>query len=249
MKISNEFRVAASLEQAWELLTDIEAIAPCLPGARLTGSDGDAYQGTMKVKVGPITAEYSGTATITELDEAGRRVLLSASGRDSRGAGNASAEIEATMVEDSSGSGHGTVVSIDTELRVAGKVAQFGRGVMADVSTKLIGQFAECVEAKLADVAVAAGSSDDTAGPSAVPAEEVSDIPPSQDESTTGTDRADTRADLGDLGSEGTASAAEQDDDNDALDLLDVAGAALAKRLVPVALVVIVVVVLLVLLL
>jgi len=246
MKISNEFRVAASLEQAWELLTDIEAIAPCLPGARLTGSDGDAYQGTMKVKVGPITAEYSGTATVTELDEAGRRVLLSASGRDSRGAGNASAEIEATMVEDSSGSGHGTVVSIDTELRVAGKVAQFGRGVMADVSTKLIGQFAECIEAKLADAAAAKAPSGDTAVPSGVPAEEASDIPPSQDESTTGTDRADTRADLG---SEGTASAAEQDDNNDALDLLDVAGAALAKRLVPVALVVIVVVVLLVLLL
>jgi len=246
MKISNEFRVAASLEQAWELLTDIEAIAPCLPGARLTGSDGDAYKGTMKVKVGPITAEYSGTATITELDETGRRVLLSASGRDSRGAGNASAEIEATMVEDSSGSGHGTVVSIDTELRVAGKVAQFGRGVMADVSTKLIGQFAECIEAKLADAAAAKAPSGDTAVPSGVPAEEVSDIPPSQDESTTGTDRADTR---GDLGSEGTASAADPDDNNDALDLLDVAGAALAKRLVPVALVVIVVVVLLALLL
>lgn len=145
MKIENDFRVAAPIDQAWALLTDIPAIAPCLPGAELTGQDGDEFQGQMKVKVGPVTAEYAGSATIIEMNEADRVVTLKASGRDKRGAGNASADITATMTED----GDGTVVAISTDLKVSGKVAQFGRGVMADVSKKLLGQFAECIEGKL----------------------------------------------------------------------------------------------------
>lgn len=145
MKIENDFRVSAPIEEAWALLTDIPAIAPCLPGAELTGQDGETFEGKMKIKVGPVTAEYKGTATITELDEANHRVLLSATGRDSRGSGNASAEITAVMTPD----GDGTMISIDTDLKIAGKVAQFGRGVMADVSKKLIGQFADCIGSKL----------------------------------------------------------------------------------------------------
>ncbi len=231
MRIDNEFRVPASVEQAWALLTDIEAIAPCLPGARLTGSDGDTHTGTMKVKVGPITAEYKGTAAITELDEVNRRVLLAASGRDSRGAGNASADIEATMTAD----GDGTLVAIGTDLRVAGKVAQFGRGVMADVSTKLIGQFAECIEAKLAAKAAT--------GPDAAdPADPASGGP--------GPSPADGNADAAASsygGSDGhqTSTAGDATHADEPLDLLDVAGAAVAKRLIPVALVVAAVVVLL----
>ena len=145
MKIENDFRVSAPIEEAWALLTDIPAIAPCLPGAELTGQDGDTFEGKIKIKVGPVSAEYKGTATVTELDEINHRVLLSASGRDSRGSGNASAEIVAVMTPD----GDGTKVSIDTDLKIAGKVAQFGRGVMADVSKKLIGQFAACIRSKL----------------------------------------------------------------------------------------------------
>ena len=145
MRIENDMHVSASMEEAWALLTDIPAIAPCLPGAKLVGQDGDTYEGTMKVKVGPIVAEYSGTATVVEMNEADRTVKLTASGRDKRGAGNASADIFASMVED----GGGTTVSIATDLKVAGKVAQFGRGAMADISKKLLGQFAECIEAKL----------------------------------------------------------------------------------------------------
>ena len=157
MKIENDFRVAAPIDQAWALLTDIPAIAPCLPGAELTGEEGDDFHGQMKVKVGPVTAEYAGTATIIEMNEADRVVTLKASGRDKRGAGNASADITATMTED----GEGTVVAISTDLKVSGKVAQFGRGVMADVSKKLLGQFAECIEGKLEapeDVAAAVAS-------------------------------------------------------------------------------------------
>ena len=157
MRIENDMHVAASIDEAWALLTDIPAIAPCLPGAELTGQDGDTYEGTMKVKVGPVTAEYAGSATITEMDEANRTVKLTASGRDKRGAGNASADIEASMVETDGG----TTVSIATDLKISGKVAQFGRGVMADVSKKLLGQFAECIESKLEspeEIAEAVGS-------------------------------------------------------------------------------------------
>jgi len=146
VKIENEMHVGVPIEEAWRLLTDIPAIAPCLPGAELTGQDGEEYEGRMKVKVGPITAEYQGRARITDMNEAERRVQLTAKGRDSRGAGNASAEIVAQMTPD----GTGTRVTIVTDLKISGKVAQFGRGVMADVSKKLLGQFAECIEAKLA---------------------------------------------------------------------------------------------------
>lgn len=151
--------VGVPIEEAWVLLTDIPAIAPCLPGAELTGRDGDDFEGRLKVKVGPITAEYQGTARITEMDEEAHRVTLTAKGRDTRGAGNASAEIVARMSPD----GAGTRVTIITDLKISGKVAQFGRGVMADVSKKLLGQFADCVEAKLA-VASGDGEATDSAG-------------------------------------------------------------------------------------
>lgn len=178
MKIENDFRVAAPIDQAWALLTDIPAIAPCLPGAELTGQEGDDYQGQMKVKVGPVTAEYTGSATIIEMNEADRVVTLKASGRDKRGAGNAAADITATMTED----GDGTVISISTELKVSGKVAQFGRGVMADVSKKMLGQFAECIEGKLEAPADDAGEGSPTVDESAAGASE-SDAQGGSDES------------------------------------------------------------------
>ncbi len=219
MKIENDFRVAAPIEQAWALLTDIPAIAPCLPGAELTGQDGDTFEGKMKIKVGPVTAEYKGTATITELDEANHRVLLSASGRDSRGSGNASADITAVMTPD----GDGTNISIDTELKIAGKVAQFGRGVMADVSKKLIGQFADCIGGKL----------DPPAEDDAEPAESAPEEP--------GAEAEDAKA-----SSESGAGAGETE--TEALDLLDVAGGAMAKRLVPVLVAIVVIIILIVVL-
>ncbi len=163
MEITNEMRVGVPIEEAWVLLTDIPAIAPCLPGAELTGRDGDDFEGRMSVKVGPITAEYKGTARITEMDEDARRVTLTAKGRDTRGAGNASADIVAEMFPD----GAGTRVTIVTDLKISGKVAQFGRGVMADVSKKLLGQFAECIEAKLVDAPADDPAADAPADPAA----------------------------------------------------------------------------------
>ncbi len=139
MKIEDSFRVEVPVEEAWKVLLDLERIAPCLPGAQLTEVEGDEYRGTVKIKVGPITAQYKGVAKIEEADEANRKVVLQAEGRDTRGQGNASATVIATLV----GDGDGTTVNIDTDLNITGKVAQFGRGVMADVSSKLLGQFAD----------------------------------------------------------------------------------------------------------
>jgi carbon monoxide dehydrogenase subunit G len=142
MKIEDQFRVNVPFEQAWNVLLDIERIAPCMPGAQLTEVEGNEYRGIVKVKVGPITAQYKGAARIVEADQGAGRVVIKAEGRDTRGQGNASATVTATLV----GDGDFTQVSIDTDLNVTGKVAQFGRGVMADVSSKLLGQFVSCLE-------------------------------------------------------------------------------------------------------
>jgi carbon monoxide dehydrogenase subunit G len=146
MELTNDFRVGISVPEAWKVLTDVERIAPLLPGAQLQEVEGDEYRGVVKVKVGPITAQYKGAATFLERDEPAGKVVLSASGRDTRGQGNASATITATMTAD----GDGTKVTVVTDLTVTGKVAQFGRGVLAEVSAKLLGQFVDALEADLA---------------------------------------------------------------------------------------------------
>jgi carbon monoxide dehydrogenase subunit G len=147
MEINDSFRVNRPIEDTWKVLLDIERIAPCLPGAELQEIEGDDYRGVVKVKVGPITAQYKGTATLAEVDEAGRRIVLDASGRDTRGQGNAKAKIVVTMAEDAGG----TKVDVSTDLSITGKVAQFGRGVLADVSSKLMGQFVENLERDVLD--------------------------------------------------------------------------------------------------
>jgi carbon monoxide dehydrogenase subunit G len=149
MELSNEFTVDVPVDRAWEVLTDVPTIAPCLPGAQLQEVEGDEYRGIVKVKVGPITAQYKGKATFVETDGTAHRVVLRAEGRETRGQGNASALITAEMHPE----GHRTKVTVSTDLTVTGKVAQFGRGVMADVSAKLMDQFAENLRTTvLADV-------------------------------------------------------------------------------------------------
>ncbi|MGH9138683.1 MAG: SRPBCC family protein, partial [Acidimicrobiales bacterium] len=141
MELTNEFRVGVPVEHAWQVLTDVERIAPCMPGAQLQEVEGDEYRGIVKVKVGPITAQYKGKALFVERDDAAHRAVLRAEGRETRGQGNANATITASLVPD----GDGTAVTVVTDLTVTGKVAQFGRGVLADVSAKLLGQFVECL--------------------------------------------------------------------------------------------------------
>jgi carbon monoxide dehydrogenase subunit G len=145
MELTNEFTVALPIERAWALLTDVERIAPCMPGAQLTGVEGDTYSGQVLVKLGPVTAQYKGTAAFDSRDEPGHVAVLRASGRDSRGQGTASALITATLHTE----GEQTKVTVHTDLTITGKVAQFGRGVITDVSAKLLGQFAECLQTSL----------------------------------------------------------------------------------------------------
>ena len=141
MKLENEFTVPAPVEQAWAVLLDVERVAPCLPGAAIEGEEGDAHAGTMTVKIGPITTRYKGTVKIEEADEDARRAVMRAQARDSRGQGTAAATITSTMEEVEGG----TRVRVETDMRVTGPAAQFGRGVMQDVSAKLMGRFADCL--------------------------------------------------------------------------------------------------------
>lgn len=142
MQLTNTFSVARPIEETWPVLCDLEKIAPCMPGAQLQEVEGDEYRGEVKVKVGPITAKFKGTAQMVERDDGAHRAVLEAKGRDTGGKGNANATIVATAEPD----GDGTRVTVATELSITGKVAQFGRGALTDVSTKLLGQFVSCLE-------------------------------------------------------------------------------------------------------
>jgi carbon monoxide dehydrogenase subunit G len=146
MRIDNSFTVGLPAEDAWKVLLDVERIAPCMPGAELQEITEDEYRGVVKVKLGAITAQYKGAVRFAEIDEAGRRIVLRAEGRETRGQGNASATVTATLRP--AGDGR-TEVAIETDLTISGKIAQFGRGVMADVSSKLLDQFATCLESTI----------------------------------------------------------------------------------------------------
>ena len=137
--------MGCTVSQAWNVLTDLELIAPCMPGAALTGLNDGVYSGKVKIKVGPITAEYAGTAQFTEKDDASYRAVIDARGRDTRGNGNATAVISAELRPD----GDSTVVIVTTDLTIAGRIAQFGSGMIKEVSATLLGQFVTCLEAKL----------------------------------------------------------------------------------------------------
>ena len=144
MKINNEFTVSAPVEEAWDVILDLERVAPCLPGASIQESDGDEYKGTMKVKIGPITATYKGTVKFEETDEQNRRAVLNAKG--SGGQGTASATITSTM-EEQDGQ---TKVNVETDMKLSGRAAQFGRGGIAqDVASKMLTRFAECLEREI----------------------------------------------------------------------------------------------------
>ncbi len=222
MELINEFRVEAPIETAWATLTDIEGIAPCMPGAQLTEIDGDEFKGSVKVKVGPITAQYRGKASFLEKDDANHRAVIDASGRDTRGAGNANATVTAQLSED----GTGTRAVITTDLKVTGKVAQFGRGVMADVSEKLLGQFVECLEGKLAagqsTPDAAAGEDSDGADGNLAAAGETTTTAKAPSSSTTASSGGPRRVQMPEA---------------DPVDLLDTAGMPVLKRAAPLLLV------------
>jgi carbon monoxide dehydrogenase subunit G len=209
VELNNEFEVNAPISKAWAVLTDVERIAPCLPGAQLQEIEGEEYRGIVKVKVGPITAQYKGAAQFVERDDANHRAVLKADGRDTRGAGNASALITAQLEP----VGERTKVSVITDLNVTGKVAQFGRGVMADVSAKLMGQFADNLEKLIEDSSPPAAAAPSATPASSAPTSSTNDHAPSAPSS--GVRKIDAP--------EATP-----------VDLLDTAGTPVLKRLAPV---------------
>ena len=232
MELTNDFRVAVPPATAWAVLTDVERIAPCMPGAQLQEVAGDEYRGVVKVKVGPITAQYKGAATFVELDEAAHKAVLKAEGRETRGQGNASATITATLTAD----GDGTKVSVVTDLTVTGKVAQFGRGVMADVSAKLLNQFVASLEAT-----VLSGDADAPAADEPAPA--AADAAPAADAGDSGSAGEGAAKASGGGGGAATKVAPASTEpvvrkidspEVAPIDLLDSAGAPVAKRVAPI---------------
>jgi uncharacterized protein len=145
VKIENEFVVDAPVQQAWDAMLDLERIAPCLPGASIDEAVDEEYQGTMAIKLGPISTRYRGTVRIEETDEKNHRAVLRANGKETRGQGSASATITSTLY-DENGS---TRVHVETDMQVAGRVAQFGRGMMQDVAEELMDRFSTCVEEEI----------------------------------------------------------------------------------------------------
>ncbi|MBW3663903.1 MAG: SRPBCC family protein [Actinobacteria bacterium] len=154
MLIENSFHVALPIDEAWAVLSDLPRIAPCMPGAELTEVDGDDHHGIVKVKVGSINTQYRGTATIQQADAAAHRLVVEARGHETRGQGRANATITAELTPE----GDGTTVAVVTELQISGRVAQFGRGVLQDVSSKLVEQFVDELQQEVAGAPQAAPS-------------------------------------------------------------------------------------------
>ncbi|WP_433533199.1 SRPBCC family protein [Micromonospora sp. CA-263727] len=245
MKITNEFSVSIPIERAWTVLTDLEGIAPCLPGAQLTGVDGDVYKGKVKVKVGPVISDFAGTAQFAEKDDTQYRAVIDAKGRDARSAANAAAAITAQLRPD----GDRTLVSVDTDLRISGKLAQFGSGMIKEVSGKLLGQFVANLETKLAAEQPATPASA-TPASATVPADPAAAAPapagPASADSPAGSATGPestpaATATTGPAASTPVATAqpapaapATPNRDDDALDLLSIAGGSITKRIVPV---------------
>ena len=230
-KLLNEFVVHRPIDQAWAVITDVERIAPCMPGATLQEIEGDVYRGVVKVKLGAIATAFKGEAKFVERDDANHRAVLHGEGRDTTGKGNADAMITATMerIDDNS-----SKCVVSTDLRVTGKVAQFGRGIMADVSKKLMAQFADNLNTMLdasgdpvaeaaADAPAADAPAADAAGPVAA------DAPVAE-----GTD-APLGAPAGGAGEPAPAPTVRKIEGpaNEPIELSGLAGTAVLKRLLP----------------
>jgi carbon monoxide dehydrogenase subunit G len=156
MKLNNEFTVDVPVEDVWNVLLDLERITPCLPGASLTEETGEReYDGAMKVKLGPVTQQYKGTVKIQEADESAHRAVLKADGKDARGQGTASATIVSTLHDEGNGS---TRVNVETDMQITGRAAQFGQGIQQQVSEKLLGRFADCLEEEITNGGAARGA-------------------------------------------------------------------------------------------
>jgi uncharacterized protein len=241
MELDHSFTVPVPPDQAWAILLDVERIAPCMPGATVDEVDGDVVNGRIKVKVGPVSLTYKGTAKFTERDSDAHVVVLEAAGKETRGAGTASATVRASMTPDASGSG--TDVTMHTSMNVTGRPAQFGRGVMVEVGSKLVEQFAANL-AKL--IGGDTGSGDAGSGAASGASVEGASVEgASADGAAAPATTADTGAGNGSGGAAASASpasaagvspasAASGPVPEDSLNLVKLVGPVLLKRLVPV---------------
>ncbi|HTW19906.1 MAG TPA: SRPBCC family protein [Mycobacteriales bacterium] len=226
MKLENSFTVPVTADVAWPVLLDVERIAPCMPGATLTGQEGDEFTGTVKVKVGPVSLTYGGKATFVSRDDDNHVAVIEASGKETRGSGTAKAVIT-TRLSEADGA---TTVDVETELTITGKPAQFGRGVMAEISGKLIGQFAACLAEKIsADAPAAAGSSTpaDPASDAASSSPALDGDPQPSPEGSAHSSATSTATPLRPVPEAGARPTPE------AIDLLDTAGLPILKRVAP----------------
>jgi uncharacterized protein len=228
VQLENSFTVPAGVDEAWGVLLDVERVAPCMPGATLTGHEGDNFQGTVKVKVGPIAVTYRGTAHFVERDDAAHTVKIDAKGRETRGSGTANATISCTLTPD----GTGTKVDVVTDLAITGKPAQFGRGVIGEVAGKVITQFADALAEE-----ISSGKPSAAAAPAAESAAAAAEAPatpaaPAATQTATAEPPKPTPAAPASPASHVEPPARRS---AEAIDLLDVAGAPVAKRLAPIA--------------
>ena len=211
-QLINEFTVNRPIEEAWPLITDLERIAPCLPGAELQEVEGETYRGVVKVKLGAISSQFKGEAHFVERDDDNYRAVIKGAGRDTGGRGNASAEITAQAESLSPTS---TRVAVTTDLHITGKVAQFGRGIMGDVSSKLMAQFADNLNQMIDEQGLQAA----TAPPSDLPAPDAGDAAANTDDAQTPAAPQQVRK------IEGPAT--------DPIDLMEVGGSSMVKRVAP----------------
>jgi len=148
VELTHEFTVPVPVQEAWDHFQDIASVAECFPGAQVTDTEGETFHGSVKVKLGPIALVYNGSGTFTEKDEEAYRFVVDAKGKDKRGNGTAGATVTLTM---DGSAGESTDVTVHTDLAITGKPAQFGRGVMQDVSDKLLNQFVSCLEQRMGE--------------------------------------------------------------------------------------------------
>jgi carbon monoxide dehydrogenase subunit G len=186
MDLTHRFTVPVPIDEAWAHFNDIGSVAECFPGASVTSAEGDTFAGSVKVKLGPIALVYNGTGTFTEKDEATHRMVVDAKGKDKRGNGTAGAAVVMTMTE----AGTSTDIEVVTDLAITGKPAQFGRGVMQDVSDKLLGQFVACLEQRFDGAGGAEADVPEAAAVAEVPEVPAAPVPPAAEPDPTLTDEA-----------------------------------------------------------
>jgi carbon monoxide dehydrogenase subunit G len=228
VQLQHRFTVPAPVETAWEALNDVKSVGECFPGATVTSVEGEEFSGTCKIKLGPISMQYAGSGKFLERDESAHRAVLEAKGRDKRGNGTAAVTVTTVLTPEAEDR---TAVSVDTDLNITGKPAQFGRGVIQDVSDKLLGQFTDCLESKIgtADETSAAAESAPASVPESgsttqTPPQPATETPPASSGSSGSTASASS-------GSSGSGSSQES-----ALDLGATVLPVLAKRYGPYAL-------------